>query len=221
VLDRTREADLTELREYTQREDIENYEPVLREVLVLFGTAIHTSLERTMGKYLRSTGGIYRNELRSDWELQKVAQLLSHNNAAERPFAIAKAYLKSFPTMKLSCLDNFALALTNGTHRPAGTQEKTIKTKVRATPPAGIAFTSPEVLKVAVTKLCEVRTRIPVTVTQLLRDLNAGNVVREDELRRANQIAELDRKVRTKTWYYGGSTVVPVVVPVFCSLPHT
>ena len=51
MLDRTREADLTELREYTQREDIENYEPVLREVLVLFGTAIQTSLERTMGKY--------------------------------------------------------------------------------------------------------------------------------------------------------------------------
>ncbi len=124
MLDRIREADLTELREYTQREDIESYEPVLREVLVLFGTAIHTSLERTMGKYLRSTGRIYRNELRSDWELQKVAQLLSHNNAAERPFAIAKAHLKSFPTMKLSCLVNFALALTNGTHRPAGTQGK-------------------------------------------------------------------------------------------------
>jgi hypothetical protein len=77
-----------------------------------------------MGKYLRSTGGIYRNELRSDWELQQVAQLLSHNNAAERPFAIAKAYLKIFPTMKLSTLANVALALTNGTHRPAGTQGK-------------------------------------------------------------------------------------------------
>ena len=132
-----------------QREDIENYEPVLREVLVLFETAIHTSLERTMGKYLRSTGGIYRNELRSDWELQKVAQLLSHNNAAERPFAIAKAHLKSFPTMKLSCLVNFALALTNGTHRSSGTQGKTKRTKARPTPPAGIAVTSPEVLKVA------------------------------------------------------------------------
>ena len=76
MLDRTREADLTELREYTQREDIENYEPVLREVLVLFGTAIQTSLERTMGKYLRSTGGIYRNELRSDWELQQVGSAI-------------------------------------------------------------------------------------------------------------------------------------------------
>jgi hypothetical protein len=149
-----------------------------------------------MGKYLRSTGGIYRNELRSEWELEKVAQLLSHNNAAERPFAIAKAYLKSFPTMKLSTLANFALALTNGTHRPAGTQGKTKKTKARATPPAGIAVTSPAVLKVAVTKFCGVRVIKPGTVTQLLRELNTVNVVRADELRRANQKAELDRKAR-------------------------
>jgi hypothetical protein len=46
--------------------------------------------ERTMGKYLQSTGGIYRNEARAEWELEKVCQLLSHNNAAERPFAIVK-----------------------------------------------------------------------------------------------------------------------------------
>ncbi len=61
VLDRSREEDLAELRLYEGREDLENYEPVLRGVLHLFGAAIITSLERTMGNYLQSTGGVYRN----------------------------------------------------------------------------------------------------------------------------------------------------------------
>jgi hypothetical protein len=56
---------------------------VLREILCLFGQAIKTSLERTMGKYLQSTGGVYRNDLREEWELENVSKLLSHNNAAE------------------------------------------------------------------------------------------------------------------------------------------
>ncbi len=77
---------------------------MLRDVLKLFGTAIHTSLERTMGKYLQSTGGIYRNELRTEWELDEVTQLLPHKNPAEKPFAIVKAYLQVFTTMKLSTL---------------------------------------------------------------------------------------------------------------------
>jgi hypothetical protein len=84
---------LFELRGLEGRTDLEKYEPVLREVLNLFGKAIVMSLERTMGNYLKSTGGIYRNELRAEWELDEVAKLLSHNNPAERPFAIVKAYL--------------------------------------------------------------------------------------------------------------------------------
>ena len=89
---------------------------MLREVLHLFGTAILTSLERTMGHYLKSTGGIYCNELRAEWELEAVAKLLSHNNAAERPFGIVKAYFQAFQTLKLSTLANYSLALTNGCH---------------------------------------------------------------------------------------------------------
>ncbi len=44
VLERSRGADLAELREYETREDTANYEAGLREVLSLFGQAIHTSL---------------------------------------------------------------------------------------------------------------------------------------------------------------------------------
>ncbi len=54
VLERNREDHLAELRHYATREDIDNYEPVLREILSLFGQAIRISLERTIGNYLKS-----------------------------------------------------------------------------------------------------------------------------------------------------------------------
>jgi hypothetical protein len=66
VLKRNRAGNLAELREYETREDIDNYEPVLKEILNLFGQTIIISLQRTMGKHLKRTGGIYRNELREE-----------------------------------------------------------------------------------------------------------------------------------------------------------
>ena len=105
VLKRNREQDLAELRQFETREDITTYEAVLREILALFGQAIHTSLERTMGNYLRSTGGIYRNEVREEWELAHVLQLLPHNNAAERPFAIVKVSNQFLPLVNMHGLN--------------------------------------------------------------------------------------------------------------------
>jgi hypothetical protein len=196
VLERNKAEDLSELRQYSTREDLVIYEPVLREVLCLFGQAIKTSLQRTMGKYLESTGGVYRNELREEWELEKVSQLLSHNNAAERPFGIVKAYLDVFKTMKLSTLANFSLAITNGSHQPAGTIGKTMKTKLRVPKPAGIAVTSPDTLKYAVTKLCGTRRRKTGAVTILLRDKCARDTLMADDRRKARMKADLDKKAR-------------------------
>lgn len=194
VLERNRAGDLAELRQYETREDIDNYEPVLKEILNLFGQAIIISLQRTMGKYLQSTGGIYRNELREEWELEKVSQLLSHNNAAERPFGIVKAYLNVYKTMKLSTLANLSLAITNGSHHPAGTIGKTNKTKMRVPKPAGIAVTSPDVLKDAVTRLCGTRVVNTGKVTMLLRAKCASDTLLADERRKARMIADVAKK---------------------------
>jgi hypothetical protein len=81
--------------------------------------------------------------------LTNTKQLISHNNAAERPFAAAKAYLDCFPTMKLPTLANYSLALTNGSHQFAGTIGKCTKMKLRVPRPAGIAVSSPSVLKLS------------------------------------------------------------------------
>ncbi len=196
VLDRSRDRDLGELRQYETREDITAYEPIFKEILSLFGQAIKTSLERTMGKYLQSTGGIYRNDLREEWELEKVSKLLAHNNAAERPFAVVKAYLNSFPTMKLSTLANYSLAITNGSHHAAGTIGKSTNTKLRIPKPAGIAVTSPAVLKQAVTKLCGVRRVLPGLVTALLRAKYAKDSFDADTRRQNHNQAEREKKAR-------------------------
>ncbi len=37
MLERNREGDLTKLRQYETKEDIDSYEPVLREIISLFG----------------------------------------------------------------------------------------------------------------------------------------------------------------------------------------
>ncbi len=81
---------MDELKQYEQRVDLETYLPILLEVLQLYNIAIHTSLERTLGKYLKATDGVFHNELRDDWELDQVSKLLCTNNPAERPFAVAK-----------------------------------------------------------------------------------------------------------------------------------
>ncbi len=81
-----------------------------------------------MGKYLKATDGIYRNEMRSDWELEAAANLLSTNNAAERPFGIAKAYCDIYPSMNLRTLASFSLSVANGSHRHAATAGKQKRT---------------------------------------------------------------------------------------------
>jgi hypothetical protein len=150
-----------------------------------------------MGNYLKSTRGIYRNELRAEWEMEEVAKLLSHNNAAERPFGIVKAYLQVFTTMKLSTLVNYSLASTNGSHRRAGPIGKTVITKQRDREPPGIAVTSPHILKLAITKICGVRERRTGSVTIIMREANANLIELADIRRKAKHKADMEQKART------------------------
>jgi hypothetical protein len=89
-LEKNKAAEREELLQFEKKSDLAVYRPILMEVVQLFGISIHTSLERTLGKYLRATDGIFRNDLRPDWQLGMVSKLLCTNNPAERPFAVAK-----------------------------------------------------------------------------------------------------------------------------------
>ncbi len=139
------------MKRYEQRADLDFYRPILLEVLHLYGLAIHRSLERTLGKYLKSTDGVFRNEFRDDWELSKVAKLLCTNNPAERPFAIAKgtarsltvvlqltlttllrsAYMKIYQSLNLRTPAAFSLSMCNGSYRPAESKGKQNAQKTR------------------------------------------------------------------------------------------
>jgi hypothetical protein len=68
-------------------------------VFGLFGAGIHESLQRAMGK--RVFDGLKSKKNLSQWELEDSEHLLSHNNFAERPFAMVKALMKSFPSLNL------------------------------------------------------------------------------------------------------------------------
>ncbi len=50
-MEKDKAAELAELKQYAQRPDLDVYLPILLAVLNLYGLAIHTSLERTLGKY--------------------------------------------------------------------------------------------------------------------------------------------------------------------------
>ena len=185
-----------ELRRYELKEDIAVYLPIRLEVIALFGLAIHTSLERTMGKYLKATDGVFRNELRDDWQLQKVAKLLCTNNAAERPFGVAKAYMKIYQTMSLRTLASFGLSMCNGSHRPAEAQGKQERTKSKTIRGCGSALTAHTLLQRAVTKLCSVKKVNVGRVTATLDAIFVTNSERADVRRETKRLQEEEEATR-------------------------
>ena len=95
--------------------------------------------------------------MKQDWEKEAVAKLLATNNAAERPFAVVKAYLHVYGSMKLSNLAKFSLSMCNGSHCLAGPKGKQERTKIRAVEEAGVGMTANDRLKAVVSTLCSVR----------------------------------------------------------------
>ena len=200
-LERNKEANLLELRQYETKGDVETYREKLLIILDLAGQAIHVSLEYTMGKYLEATNGIFRNETRSGWEVEAVANLLCTNNAAERPFGIAKAYCKIYPSMSLRTLAGFSLGIANGSHRAPGTRGKQKRTAHVEVFEGGAAYTSAPEVRTAVTKVCGVRRVKTGTVTMLLDkvyDTNCANAALRRETKRLDGIEEQRRKDATK-----------------------
>jgi hypothetical protein len=76
---------------------------------------MHESLLRTLGKYLEATHGAKAFSKLSDWKRRDAKNLLSHNNFAERPFAMVKGLMKRFPSLKLSHTSAIASAKAKGT----------------------------------------------------------------------------------------------------------
>ncbi len=119
TVDRHLTRDVLALRLDATREDSEQYTIIVRAVLDCFGKGIIDSLEFTMKDYLRQTDGPLRNDLRESWETKAVAQMICHNNYAERPFGVVKEFWRMYPTLSLKNLSWVSHSTVNGTHRCA------------------------------------------------------------------------------------------------------
>jgi hypothetical protein len=124
-------ADITMLRSYLTREDVDSYVIVLKKVLCLFGLAIHESLTRTLGNFLEATCGTQANKHKTEWEKDIASRMVCTNNGAESPFATVRAFLHIYPRLPDPNLDPTlppaltTLALT-GTLTPTRTLSLTL-----------------------------------------------------------------------------------------------
>jgi hypothetical protein len=168
----------------TARSDSESYCTILRQVFRLFGEGIIASLEHTMGKYLKQTDGSLSNDKREDWEIQAVQGMMSHNNFAERPFAVLKAFAKTYPALSLRNLAWLSHSLVNGTHRPASSFEKIKDRNGNQKREAGIALTAHPLLKIAVNTVCSVRRQNTGLVTIMVREGQVEDKEEQDSTRK-------------------------------------
>ena len=160
---------LRRLRAYRDRPDAEEYTVVLRQVLALFGEGIQESFERTMSDYLEETNGDKAFSKTPEWRVEQDWDIYSHNNAAERPFAVIKALKRLFPSMKLSYLSALSLAKVNGTYAVEETGGKYAKTKGIVRSFSGKATIADPILQRVISKLCCVRSTSLGLVTIMLK----------------------------------------------------
>lgn len=201
------EKKLTLLRAFESRTDKEKYVPILKKILNLFGEGIHESLERTMGDYLEATEGKMAKSKLEPWVKARVVQLLSHNNHAERPFAVIKLFDQLFQTMSLSNLSGLSNARCNGTFKRAAPPPKTKKTAAKATCKAGAAVEAVPLLRKAVSSVCGVRKRKGAggrfiasgAVTQMARENRQKDGSDSEALRKRKREAKFEENRRKKT----------------------
>ena len=160
------------LRGFYNRHDRVEYEPILRELMALFGEAIQTAFVRNMSERLESTGGEFANSKLSERDKAKKKELICHNNAAERTFAVFRSMLQRYPSMNLRHAASIAFAKINGTFESAGAAD-------------------PE-LRDAVSKLCSVRDEKEGLVTIARRAAHASDVASGNENRKRKR--DEDRK---------------------------
>ena len=190
--------DLATLRIYDQRDDSERYVGILREVFRLFGEGIIASLEYTMGDYLTQTNGTLRNSNKEAWELDAAKGMLSHNNHAERPFAVLRAFAKTYPALSLRNLAWLSHSLVNGTHRPAHTFGAAKKGNGILSQKAGIALTAHPNLKRAVNAVCSVRRKKVGAVTTIIRQAQIEDKTDQIETRKRKAEEHHNARIHSK-----------------------
>ena len=188
--------DLARIKNFMAREDSLKYCEILRDVLKCFGSGIIESLEYTMKKYIKQTSGELCNDKREDWEKEAVKLMVSHNNFAERPFAVVKALARMYPSLSLQNLSQLTHSIVNSTHRCAETYGRRDDSDIGNTRLAGIALTAHPALRKAVNILCSVRRKSVGAVTRICRDAHALDTIAHIANRKQKAKAKYDALVK-------------------------
>lgn len=195
-MDKDLKADLARIKNFMAREDTEKYCQILRDVLNCFGSGIIESLEYTMKHYIKQTSGELCNDMREEWEIKAVKLMVSHNNFAERPFAVVKALARMYPALSLRNLSQLTHSIVNGTHRCAEAYGPRNEMDLGNTRLAGIALTANPVLLQAVNMLCSVRRKSIGAVTQICRDAHNLDTVAHINNRKQKALAKYNALVK-------------------------
>jgi hypothetical protein len=140
-----------------------------------------------------------RNDKREQWETNAAQHMLCHNNNVERPFAVARAFNRLYPAITLYHLSHLSHSMVNGTHRPEHVFGRTsVKNRVNMKPP-GIALIADPVLRLAVNKLCSVRTKKVGSVTLIVRNANRDAVIAKDLNRKQKAKDNFDEAIHLKS----------------------
>jgi hypothetical protein len=124
--------------------------------------------------------------------------MLCHNNHAERPFAVLRAFAKMYPALSLRNLAWLCHSLVNGTHRPArtfGTDKDKHGNNLHV---AGIAVTAHKNLKRAVNAVCSVRREKIGVVARLVRTAQDQDKVEQVETRKRKAVDKHANSLRLK-----------------------
>ena len=123
-----------------------------------------------MKHYIKQTDGNLSNDKREEWEMAAVKDMVAHNNFAERPFAVVKAFARMYPSLSLQNLSHLTHSIVNGTHRCAEALSLENSAGPGATRLAGIALSASTALQKTVNAVCSVRRKSIGSVTRLCRE---------------------------------------------------
>ena len=125
--------------------------------------------------------------------------MLSHNNHAERPFAVLRAFAKMYTALSLHNLAWLAHSLVNGTHRPAHTFGVGNDRNGIHSQKAGIALTAHPSLRRAVNEVCSVRRKKVGAVTTIVRKAQVDDKILQIETRKRKAEEHIAARIRSKT----------------------
>ncbi len=130
--------------------------------------------------------------------MRPVKGLVSHNNYAERPFAVLRAIWKTYPSLSLKTLGWLAHSLANGTHRPEHTYGTTKDVHGNHCHKPGIALTAHPNLKRAVNVVCSVKRKTVGAVTKIVRAAQISDKQEQIETRKRKAVEKHENTLRLK-----------------------